>query len=392
MRALEVTMTVPGAVELIAGLAPSLPAGFILGAGTVTDAETATRVIDAGARFVVSPVFRRAIIETAHARNVPALPGLLLADRDAGCLGRRRRHRQGLPGDRARPRLPARPPRPDARRQAHADRRRDDRQRGRVDRGWRRGARRRQRRCSTVARLRRAISRPSPATPHGIVDAVQRARRPSDAKSRDVRRDHAAAEPAGLRALLPVARPLGHLRRRRGQRGGQPRPLRPRELVSSPACPPHADRRGGRQARCAPRACAPTPSCAAATASASTSPRRAPASAPRRSSTTGRTRPSANSTRTTSTGRALLDGASWLHVTGITPALGAARPPARAPRRGRARRRRAGQRRSELPKEALDRGRRPQAGCAARGRAWTSSSPTRKTCRRARRRRSPMPT
>src|SRR5215510_14719847 len=41
VRALEVTMTVPRAVEMIRELAPSLPEGFLLGAGTVTDAETA---------------------------------------------------------------------------------------------------------------------------------------------------------------------------------------------------------------------------------------------------------------------------------------------------------------------------------------------------------------
>ena len=75
IRALEVTMTVPGAVDLIRDLAPSLPDGFILGAGTVLDPETAKRVIDAGARFVVSPVFRRAIIEACHVRGVPAMPG-----------------------------------------------------------------------------------------------------------------------------------------------------------------------------------------------------------------------------------------------------------------------------------------------------------------------------
>src|SRR5436190_15644202 len=63
MRALEVTMTTPGAVELIRALAPTLPADFILGAGTVTDAETVARVADAGARFVVSPVFRRSVVE-----------------------------------------------------------------------------------------------------------------------------------------------------------------------------------------------------------------------------------------------------------------------------------------------------------------------------------------
>ncbi len=75
IRVLEVTMTVPGAVELIAGLAPRMPAGFLLGAGTVVDAETAARVIDAGARFVVSPVFRQSVIDACHSRGVPVTPG-----------------------------------------------------------------------------------------------------------------------------------------------------------------------------------------------------------------------------------------------------------------------------------------------------------------------------
>jgi 2-dehydro-3-deoxyphosphogluconate aldolase/(4S)-4-hydroxy-2-oxoglutarate aldolase len=75
VRALEVTMTVPRAVELIRDLAPTMPSGFILGAGTVVDAATAHAVIDAGARFIVSPVFRRAVIEACHQRDVPAMPG-----------------------------------------------------------------------------------------------------------------------------------------------------------------------------------------------------------------------------------------------------------------------------------------------------------------------------
>jgi len=75
VRALEVTMTVPGAVELIQQLAPTLPPGFVLGAGTVLDADTAARVIDAGATFVVSPVFRRSVIDACHERGVPAMPG-----------------------------------------------------------------------------------------------------------------------------------------------------------------------------------------------------------------------------------------------------------------------------------------------------------------------------
>ena len=89
VQALEVTMTVPGAVELIRGLAPTLPEGFLLGAGTVIDAQTAHAVIDAGAQFVISPVFRRAVIDACHARGVPAVPGCftpteILEAHDAG--------------------------------------------------------------------------------------------------------------------------------------------------------------------------------------------------------------------------------------------------------------------------------------------------------------------
>ena len=75
VRALEVTMTVPGAVDLIRELAPTMPSGFLLGAGTVVDAETAERVIDAGAKYIVSPVYRRSVISACHRRDVAAMPG-----------------------------------------------------------------------------------------------------------------------------------------------------------------------------------------------------------------------------------------------------------------------------------------------------------------------------
>jgi 2-dehydro-3-deoxyphosphogluconate aldolase/(4S)-4-hydroxy-2-oxoglutarate aldolase len=74
-RVLEVTMTVPGAVDLIRQLGPALPEGFLLGAGTVTDAATAASVIEAGASFVVGPVFRPDVIAACHERDVPAVPG-----------------------------------------------------------------------------------------------------------------------------------------------------------------------------------------------------------------------------------------------------------------------------------------------------------------------------
>jgi 2-dehydro-3-deoxyphosphogluconate aldolase/(4S)-4-hydroxy-2-oxoglutarate aldolase len=75
VRAIEVTMTVPGAIDLIRSLAPRMPAGFLFGAGTVLDPETAAKVIDAGAQFIVSPVFRRSLIEACHERGVPVTPG-----------------------------------------------------------------------------------------------------------------------------------------------------------------------------------------------------------------------------------------------------------------------------------------------------------------------------
>jgi 2-dehydro-3-deoxyphosphogluconate aldolase/(4S)-4-hydroxy-2-oxoglutarate aldolase len=75
ITAFEVTMTVPRAIELIAEIAPALPSGFLLGAGTVLDSTTARRAIEAGAQFVVSPVLRPSIIEECHRSDIAAIPG-----------------------------------------------------------------------------------------------------------------------------------------------------------------------------------------------------------------------------------------------------------------------------------------------------------------------------
>ena len=75
VRAIEVTMTVPGAVGLIEKLASTLPSDVVLGAGTVTDAATARAVIDAGARFVVAPVYRPDVMTACHERDVAVCPG-----------------------------------------------------------------------------------------------------------------------------------------------------------------------------------------------------------------------------------------------------------------------------------------------------------------------------
>jgi 2-dehydro-3-deoxyphosphogluconate aldolase/(4S)-4-hydroxy-2-oxoglutarate aldolase len=89
ITALEVTMTVPRAIELIGEIAPALPAGFLIGAGTVVDPETARAAVQAGARYIVSPVFRPDVIEASHAAGAAAMPGCLspteiLAAWDAG--------------------------------------------------------------------------------------------------------------------------------------------------------------------------------------------------------------------------------------------------------------------------------------------------------------------
>jgi 2-dehydro-3-deoxyphosphogluconate aldolase/(4S)-4-hydroxy-2-oxoglutarate aldolase len=79
VRALEVTMTVPRAIDLIGALAPTLPGDFLLGAGTVLDPDTARRAVGAGAQFIVSPVFRPEVIAAGHQHNVPVMPGCFTA-------------------------------------------------------------------------------------------------------------------------------------------------------------------------------------------------------------------------------------------------------------------------------------------------------------------------
>jgi len=62
----EVTMTVPSAIEVIAELSKNMGSEVLIGAGTVLDADTALRCIDAGAEFVVSPGFD---LETVRSVN-----------------------------------------------------------------------------------------------------------------------------------------------------------------------------------------------------------------------------------------------------------------------------------------------------------------------------------
>lgn len=72
----EVTMTVPGAVDLIKVLNREYPE-LLLGAGTVTTAKEAAATIEAGAEFVVSPSFHAEVVATTHAFDKISIPGAL---------------------------------------------------------------------------------------------------------------------------------------------------------------------------------------------------------------------------------------------------------------------------------------------------------------------------
>jgi 2-dehydro-3-deoxyphosphogluconate aldolase/(4S)-4-hydroxy-2-oxoglutarate aldolase len=72
----EITMTVPGAIEVISELAKHSPE-LILGAGTLFDTETAKRCLDAGATFLTSPGLDLGLVEFAHKQNVVVLAGAL---------------------------------------------------------------------------------------------------------------------------------------------------------------------------------------------------------------------------------------------------------------------------------------------------------------------------
>jgi 2-dehydro-3-deoxyphosphogluconate aldolase/(4S)-4-hydroxy-2-oxoglutarate aldolase len=75
VSAIEVTMTVPGALQAIERLAREMGDDLLVGVGSVLDAETARRAVEAGARFVVSPVFVPEVVEEAQRQGAAALPG-----------------------------------------------------------------------------------------------------------------------------------------------------------------------------------------------------------------------------------------------------------------------------------------------------------------------------
>jgi 2-dehydro-3-deoxyphosphogluconate aldolase/(4S)-4-hydroxy-2-oxoglutarate aldolase len=74
---LEITMTVPGAIEVVREVALKHGGSALVGAGTVLDAETAQRCVDAGAQFIVSPALDIGTIETCRTLGIAVAPGAL---------------------------------------------------------------------------------------------------------------------------------------------------------------------------------------------------------------------------------------------------------------------------------------------------------------------------
>jgi 2-dehydro-3-deoxyphosphogluconate aldolase/(4S)-4-hydroxy-2-oxoglutarate aldolase len=72
----EITLTVPGALNVVTELAKRYP-NVAVGAGTVLDEESACRAIDAGARFLTSPGFVPGVVAYANKADVVVLPGAL---------------------------------------------------------------------------------------------------------------------------------------------------------------------------------------------------------------------------------------------------------------------------------------------------------------------------
>jgi len=75
LQALEITMNTPGAPEIVSRCRPLVPAGKMLGMGTVRNREEASCALGAGAMFLVTPNTDRDVIARALEQRVPVIAG-----------------------------------------------------------------------------------------------------------------------------------------------------------------------------------------------------------------------------------------------------------------------------------------------------------------------------
>ncbi|MGC9468544.1 MAG: bifunctional 4-hydroxy-2-oxoglutarate aldolase/2-dehydro-3-deoxy-phosphogluconate aldolase [Anaerolineae bacterium] len=76
VRVIEVTMTTPGALDVIKEATARYGEDVLFGAGSVLDAETARAAILAGAGFIVAPTLSLSTVELCSRYGVPAVPGI----------------------------------------------------------------------------------------------------------------------------------------------------------------------------------------------------------------------------------------------------------------------------------------------------------------------------
>jgi 2-dehydro-3-deoxyphosphogluconate aldolase/(4S)-4-hydroxy-2-oxoglutarate aldolase len=77
LTAMEVTMNTPDAEEIVAKYRPAVPAGRLLGMGTIRNLEEARRAVAAGAMFLVTPNLDLKVIEYARTEGIPIVAGAL---------------------------------------------------------------------------------------------------------------------------------------------------------------------------------------------------------------------------------------------------------------------------------------------------------------------------
>jgi 2-dehydro-3-deoxyphosphogluconate aldolase / (4S)-4-hydroxy-2-oxoglutarate aldolase len=87
VAAIEITFTVPGALDVIEMLAKKYNSGeIIIGAGTVMDGATARGAILAGAQYIVSPYFDSETVKTCNRYQVACMPGAMTIKEVVACI------------------------------------------------------------------------------------------------------------------------------------------------------------------------------------------------------------------------------------------------------------------------------------------------------------------
>jgi len=77
VNAVEITLTVPGALDQMAEVRDRFGDAVLLGVGSVTSVDQIHAAVQAGAKYIVSPFFRADLVQAAHALNVASCPGAM---------------------------------------------------------------------------------------------------------------------------------------------------------------------------------------------------------------------------------------------------------------------------------------------------------------------------